>query len=70
MAKPKIVSLFKDCSMQQHFPQLKLMGRPQSLFVECQSYDLIIEVRSSQAYALDIFGDAVPRMIYIQVDST
>lgn len=69
MGKPKVISLFRGRRLQECFPQLKLMGGSQSVFVECQSYDLIMKVRDSVVHELDLFEDAVLRMIQIQVGS-
>lgn len=70
MAKPKIISLFHGHRLQQCFPQLTVMGKAQSVFVECQSFDLILQVRGAAVQELDLFEDAVLRMIRIQVSST
>lgn len=69
MAKPKVISLFQKRTIQECFPKLNIMGRPQSMFIECQSYDVIIQVRAEAAHELDIFEDAVLRMIRIQAGS-
>ena len=69
MAKPKVVSLLNDRNLQQCFPQLTIMGRPKNIFVECQSYDLIIQVEPTANSSLDIFENAVLRLMSIQVCS-
>lgn len=70
MGKHKVISLFKEHTLQECFPQLNIMGRSQAVFVECQSYDLVIQVHGAVSHELDIFEDAVLRMIQIQVEST
>ena len=69
MAKPKVISLLQGRSIQECFPHLNLMGRTQDMFIECQSFDVIIQVRAAVSHELDIFEDAVLRMVMIQAGS-
>lgn len=63
MATPKVFSLFKTKSYEDVFPNVSVLGRKVDFFLECSSYDVIIPVRVNSERKLDIFEEAVLKLI-------
>lgn len=63
MATPKVFSLFKTKSYEEIFPSVSILGRKVDFFLECSSYDVIIPVRVRGKRKLDIFEEAVLKLV-------
>lgn len=70
MGMPKVISLFKQERFEDRFPGISILGEPTDLFVECASYDLQIPVIGAPKRSLDIFEEAILRMIRLKGSST
>lgn len=63
MAAPKAFSLFKKSSFEETFPAVKTMGRRTDFFLQCETYDMMIPVSVNAEKRLDIFEEAVLKLI-------
>lgn len=63
MATRKVFSLFKTKTYSELFPYLDILGKKVDFFIECTSYDMILPVKVHEKKALDIFEDAVLKLI-------
>lgn len=63
MANPKVFSLFKTKSYAECFPNISVLGRKVDFFLECSSYDVILPVKVKVDSKLDIFEEAVLKLI-------
>ncbi|MDU5940849.1 MULTISPECIES: hypothetical protein [Veillonella] len=59
----KVLSLFKTKDYTECFPNISTLGKKVDFFLECSSYDLIIPVKSKVDNKLDIFEEAVLKLI-------
>lgn len=66
MAAPKVISLFRQERFEDRFPEISILGEPTNLFVECMSYDVQIPVSGAPIRSLDIFEEAVLRMVRLK----
>ena len=66
MAKPKVISLFQTEQYDNRFLNVPIIGRAVDVFVECLSYDIEIPVNVAKARELDIFEEAILRMIKLK----
>lgn len=66
MAKPKVISLFQTEQYENRFLNVPIIGRGIDVFVECLSYDIEIPVNVAKARELDIFEEAILRMIKLK----
>lgn len=66
MAMPKVISLFRQDRFEDRFPEISILGEPTNLFVECMSYDVQIPVAGTPVRPLDIFEEAVLRMVRLK----
>ena len=66
MAMPKVISLFRQERFEDRFPEISILGEPTNLFVECMSYDVQIPVAGAPIRSLDIFEEAVLRMVQLK----
>lgn len=66
MATPKVFSLFKTKSYEEIFPSVSILGRKVDFFLECSSYDVIIPVRAKAESKLDIFEEAVLKLVALK----
>lgn len=66
MAMPKVISLFQQERFEDRFPEISILGEPTNLFVECVSYDVQIPVAGTPVRSLDIFEEAVLRMVHLK----
>lgn len=66
MAIPKVISLLRQERFEDRFPEIPILGEPTNLFVECTSYDVQIPVMGAPIRSLDIFEEAVLRMVRLQ----
>lgn len=66
MAMPKVISLFRQERFEDRFPKISILGEPTNLFVECMSYDVQIPVAGAPIHSLDIFEEAVLRMVQLK----
>ena len=69
MPKPKVISLFKTDDFQNRFLNIPTIGTSKDLFVECKSYELVIPVNGKIERELNIFEEAVIRMISLKKSS-
>ena len=70
MDKPKkVISLFKTDAFQSRFLNTRTIGTAEDLFVECKSYELVIPVNGKVEKELNIFEEAVIRMIDLKKSS-
>lgn len=63
MATPKVFSLFKTKSYEEIFPGVSILGRKVDFFLECSSYDVIVPVKVRGESKLDIFEEAVLKLV-------
>lgn len=63
MAIPKVISLFEQTSFESLFPDFKVLGKTYDVFIECQSYDIHIPLRSKIITELNIFELTILRLI-------
>ena len=63
MVTPKVFSLFKTKSYEEIFPSVSILGRKVDFFLECNSYDVIVPVRVRGESKLDIFEEAVLKLV-------
>lgn len=63
MAVPKVFSLFGTKSYEEMFPTVSTLGAKTDFFLECSSYDMILKVRTHSESRLDIFEEAVLKLI-------
>lgn len=63
MATPKVFSLFKTKSYEEIFPDVSILGRKVDFFLECSSYDVIVPVKVRGESKLDIFEEAVLKLV-------
>ena len=68
MAKTRVISLFKKERFENIFPNIKIIGRTIDVFVKCKTYELQIPVIKSKIRVLDIFEEAVLRIINIGIN--
>ena len=66
MSKPKVISLFQNEQYENRFINVSIIGRAVDIFVECLSYDIEIPVNVPMARELDIFEEAILRMIKLK----
>lgn len=66
MPKPKVISLFQTEQYENRFMNVSIIGRAVDIFVECLSYDIEIPVNVTKARELDIFEEAILRMIKLK----
>ena len=66
MAKPKVISLFQTEQYENRFLNVRVIGRAVDIFVECLSYDIEIPVNVTKERELDIFEEAILRMIKLK----
>lgn len=66
MAMPKVISLFRQERFEDRFPEISILGEPTNLFMECMSYDVQIPVTGAPIRSLDIFEEAVLRMVQLK----
>lgn len=66
MAMPKVISLFREKRFEDLFPEITIQGEPTNLFVECVSYYIQIPVMGALSRPLDIFEEAVLRMVRLK----
>lgn len=66
MSKPKVISLFQTEQFESRFLNVPIIGRAVDVFVECLSYDIEIPVNVLKARELDIFEEAILRMIKLK----
>lgn len=66
MSKPKVISLFQTEQFESRFLNVPIIGRAVDVFVECLSYDIKIPVNVLKARELDIFEEAILRMIKLK----
>ena len=66
MPKPKVISLFQTEQYENRFLNVSIIGRAVDIFVECLSYDIEIPVNVTKARELDIFEEAILRMIKLK----
>ena len=63
MANPKVFSLFKTKNYAECFPNISVLGNKVDFFLECSSYDVILPVKVKGDSKLDIFEEAVLKLI-------
>lgn len=63
MANLKVFSLFKKKSYEEIFPNVPIIGNKVDFFLECSSYDAIVPVRVKSEKKLDIFEEAVLKLV-------
>ena len=63
MAYPKVFSLFKTKNYAECFPNISVLGRKVDFFLECSSYDVILPVKVIADSKLDVFEEAVLKLI-------
>lgn len=63
MAMPKVFSLFGKRTYNEMFPNVMTLGDKVDFFLECSSYDVMIPIRSKVEKKLDIFEEAVLKLI-------
>ena len=68
MAKTRVISLFKNERFENRFPNIKIIGRAINIFVKCKAYELQIPIIKSKVRVLDIFEEAVLRIINIGIN--
>ena len=66
MPKPKVISIFQTEQYENRFLNVPIIGREVDVFVECLSYDIEIPVDVAKARELDIFEEAILRMIKLK----
>ena len=66
MPKPKVISLFQTERYENRFLNVPIIGRAVDVFVECLSYDIEIPVNVAKARELDLFEEAILRMIKLK----
>ena len=69
MATPKVFSLFKTKSYEEIFPGVSILGRKVDFFLECSSYDVIVPVKVRGESKLDIFEEAVLKLVAFKTTS-
>lgn len=67
MARSKVLSLFKTKDYTELFPNIQIIGKPFDFFLECTSYDVILPVKVNNASRLDIFEEAVLKLIACRI---
>ena len=63
MANPKVFSLFKTKNYAECFPNISVLGKKVDFFLECSSYDVILPVKVNGDSKLDVFEEAVLKLI-------
>lgn len=63
MATPKVFSLFKTKAYEEIFPNISILGKKVDFFLECSSYNLILPVKVKGERMLDVFEEAVLKLI-------
>ncbi|MCM1233234.1 MAG: hypothetical protein NC489_24210, partial [Ruminococcus flavefaciens] len=63
MANPKVFSLFKTKNYAECFPNISVLGKKVDFFLECSSYDVILPVKVKGDSKLDVFEEAVLKLI-------
>lgn len=63
MANPKVFSLFKTKNYAEYFPNISVLGKKVDFFLECSSYDVILPVKVKGDSKLDVFEEAVLKLI-------
>ena len=63
MAIPRVFSLFKTENYAEKFPNISILGRKVDFFLECRSYDVTLPVSVASEDKLDVFEDAVLKLI-------
>lgn len=63
MGKLKVFSLFKKKHYTECFPHISVIGNKVDFFLECSSYDVILPVKVKGNRKLDIFEEAVLKLI-------
>lgn len=63
MGNPKVFSLFVDKNYEDLFRNVRTIGKKVDFFIECMSYDVILHVKSKIDKKLDIFEDAILKLI-------
>lgn len=63
MANPKVFSLFQTKNYSDCFPNISVIGKKVDFYLECSSYDVIIPVKVRGDKQLDVFEEAVLKLI-------
>lgn len=63
MGTPKVFSLFKQRSYDEIFPNVSIIGDKVDFFLECSTYDIILPIKVKSERKLDIFEEAVLKLI-------
>lgn len=63
MANPKVFSLFETKNYAECFPNISVLGKKVDFFLECSSYDVILPVNVKGDCKLDVFEEAVLKLI-------
>jgi len=63
MVNPKVFSLFKIKNYAECFPNISVLGKKVDFFLECSSYDVILPVKVKGDSKLDVFEEAVLKLI-------
>lgn len=63
MANLKVFSLFKTKNYAEIFPNISILGKKVDFYLECNSYDVILPVKVRGNSKLDIFEEAVLKLI-------
>lgn len=63
MANLKVFSLFKTKNYTEIFPNISILGKKVDFYLECNSYDVILPVKVRGNSKLDIFEEAVLKLI-------
>lgn len=63
MARQKVFSLFKLNRFENIFPSISIIGRTVDLFIECQTYDLMIPYSNNDYRVIDIFEETILRVL-------
>lgn len=63
MVNPKVFSLFKTKNYAECFPNISVLGKKVDFFLECSSYDVILPVKVKGDSKLDVFEEAVLKLI-------
>lgn len=66
MVMPRVISLFRQERFEDRFPEISILGEPTNVFLECISYDILIPVVGTLARPLDIFEEAVLRLVRLR----
>lgn len=59
----KVFSLFKTKNYAENFPNISVLGKKVDFYLECSSYDVILPVKVKGNSKLDVFEEAVLKLI-------